>query len=142
MRIKFDLPKKDPDFCTDIQIRVNDLNYGAHLGNDSVLTLCHEARVRLFQHWQQSEKDLFGARIIMADAAIMYKGEGFLGDILKCSLFITDVSNFGFDLYYGLKSKVSGREVARVKTGIVFYDYEKRSMAKTPKLFMDKFGPN
>ena len=33
----------------------------------------------------------------------------------------------------------TGKEVARAKTGVVFFDYEKRRIALTPKEFKEKF---
>ena len=47
MKIKFKVPSKY-HFETKLKIRVSDLNYGGHLGNDSVLSLAHESRVRFF----------------------------------------------------------------------------------------------
>ena len=44
-RIKLTLPERFP-FTTTIPIRITDLNYGGHVGNDTVLALLHEARVQ------------------------------------------------------------------------------------------------
>ena len=46
-RIKITLPTH-VDFSTEIALRIGDINYGGHLGNDAVLALVHEARVQLF----------------------------------------------------------------------------------------------
>jgi len=70
-------------FTTDIQVRVTDLNYGNHLANDKVASLIHEARVRFLQRLGKTEIDLFGLGLIQTDAAIAYKNQAFLGDILK-----------------------------------------------------------
>ena len=35
------------NFSTELEIRITDINYGGHLGNNSVLGLIHEARLRL-----------------------------------------------------------------------------------------------
>lgn len=61
-RIRISLPETFP-FQTEIPIRVTDLNYGNHLGNDSVLTLIHEARVCFLTHHKWSEFDIEGGRI-------------------------------------------------------------------------------
>jgi hypothetical protein len=37
-RVKIDLPDKFI-FKTEIPIRINDINYGGHLGNDAVLSI-------------------------------------------------------------------------------------------------------
>jgi hypothetical protein len=43
-RLKLELPAGFP-FRTTLTVRVTDLNYGNHLGNDALLGLLHEARV-------------------------------------------------------------------------------------------------
>jgi len=121
-------------------VRVDDINYGGHLGNDSVLTLCHEARIRFFEENGQSEMSLFGKAIIMTDAMILYKSEGNLGDDIEVSLYLDDIGRRGFDLYYLLEC--GRREIARVKTGIAFYDYRQRKIAPCPQGFIDKFTIN
>ena len=47
-RIKLELPDKFP-FSTTLYIRIGDINYGGHLGNDSVLAMIHEARLRFLK---------------------------------------------------------------------------------------------
>jgi len=44
-RIKIEIPDKFI-YKTEIPIRITDINYGGHLGNDSLLSIIHEARVR------------------------------------------------------------------------------------------------
>ncbi|MGB0167367.1 MAG: thioesterase, partial [Luteibaculum sp.] len=66
-RIKIELPPKF-QFGTEITVRVGDLNYGNHLGNDSLLALLHQARVEYIKFLgAQSELDFFGSSLIMAD---------------------------------------------------------------------------
>ena len=44
-------------FQTEITVRVTDLNYGGHLGNDKLLSLIHEARVAFLACFGFSEMD-------------------------------------------------------------------------------------
>ena len=44
-RIKLALPDRWT-FSTELPVRISDINYGGHLGNDAVLALAQEARVR------------------------------------------------------------------------------------------------
>jgi acyl-CoA thioester hydrolase len=136
-RVRFEVQGREV-FRTRLRVRVNDVNYGGHLGNDSVLTLCHEARVRFFAEMGQSEMSLFGKGIIMTDAMISYRSEGNLGDDIDISLHLDDIGRRGFDLYYLLEC--GEREVARVKTGIAFFDYRQRRIADCPYGFIEKFG--
>jgi len=134
-RIKIDLPKKFI-YSTEIAIRISDINYGGHLGNDAVLSLAHEARQQFFGKHGFSEMDVEGAGIIMVDAAVQYKVEGFYGDVLIIEVGVKDVTKTGCDIVYQLTNKNTGKEIAIVKTGIVFFDYQKRKVVPVPKEFL------
>ena len=81
-RIKIEIPDNF-FFTTQIPVRISDINYGNHLGNDAVLSLVHEARVRFLKEFGYTELDIEGAGIMMADVAIVYKSQGYYGDILS-----------------------------------------------------------
>lgn len=133
-RIKIEIPKKFI-FKTEIPIRITDINYGGHLGNDSLLSIIHEARVRLLNHLDYSESDVEGAGIIMIDAAVQYKSEGFYGDELVAEVAVTEFSAIGCDLVYRLTNKKSEEEIAIAQTGIVFFNYDKRKTVRVPEAF-------
>ena len=136
-RIKIELPEKFI-YKTEIPIRITDINYGGHLGNDSLLSIIHEARVRLLNHLGYSEANVEGNGIIMIDAGIQYKSEGFYGDELMVEIAVNDLTGIGCDIVYRLTNKNSGKEIALAKTGIVFFNYEKRKTAPVPSLFKKK----
>ena len=71
------MPESNPVYQTSIQVRVDDMNYGNHMGNDRYLAFAHEARLQFLRSHQQSELNFFEASLIMADSAIMYRGEAF-----------------------------------------------------------------
>lgn len=140
-RIKLDLPDSF-QFSTEISIRISDINYGGHLGNDAVLSLAHEARVRFLQHLGFTEKDIGGTGIIMSDAVVLYKAEGFYGETLTIEVAVNEFSSRGCDFLYKLSNKENGKEIARVKTGIVFYDYENKRIVSVPVIFKSRFEKN
>lgn len=133
-RIKLD-PPTSIHFSTEIQVRISDINYGNHLGNDSLLSLIHEARVRFLLNIGYTEMNIEGSGIIMNDVAIVYKAEAHYGDILQFNISAVDFHRFGCDLVYGITNKESGKEVARAKTGIVFYDYSRKKVVEVPEKF-------
>lgn len=110
-------------FTVDLMVRVGDVNYGGHLGNDRVLALVQEARVRWLRARSLSEIDVGGAGLIMADAAVLYRGQAFLGDVLRASLGVTEISRSGFDLVVRLTRPHNQAEIAVAKTGMVCFDY-------------------
>ena len=133
-RIKLNIPEKF-EFTTEIPISINNINYGGHLGNDSLLSLMHEARVRFFKKNNFTEKNIGGAGIIITDVAIVYKAEGFYGDILKFEIAREDFNKYGCDIVYKITNQDTGVEVARAKTGIVFFDYKGKKIVTTPDIF-------
>nr|WP_220483010.1 thioesterase family protein [Rufibacter quisquiliarum] len=112
-------------------IRITDLNYGGHLGNDALLSLLHEARVRFLKEHGYSELDFGGAGLIMSDVGIVYKGEGFYGDVLTVQVQAVEFSKYGFDLVYRLTNQ-NGREIAHAKTGMLCFDYGARKLQTIP----------
>jgi acyl-CoA thioesterase FadM len=139
-RIKLELPSV-VHFTTDIPVRITDINYGGHLGNDALLSLLHEARVRFLAHYGYSELNIEGSAIIMSDVAIVYKAEAFHGDILKFAVSAVDFHRFGCDLFYRVTNGATGKEIARAKTGIIFFDYSTKKLVDVPAVFRDLFTP-
>jgi len=140
-RIHLNLPAHFP-FCAELRVRITDVNYGGHMGNDALLGLLHEARVRFLGHYGLSELDIYGAGIIMADSVIVYKSEAFPGEILVIAVAVADFNRYGCDVVYQVAEKASGREVARAKTGIVFFDYAQRQIQPVPPSFRALFPPD
>lgn len=138
-RITIDLPETFL-FTTEIPVRASDLNYGNHLGHDSVLTIAQEARIQFYRHLGFQNELSFEGPVgqVIADAAVVYRSESFLGDVLVCSIAATDFTRYGFDLLYLIINKATNKEVARVKTGIVCFDYEKRKIALVPGILLSK----
>ncbi|MCK6616261.1 MAG: thioesterase family protein [Cyclobacteriaceae bacterium] len=127
------------NFTCELPVRVSDLNYGGHVGNDAILTIMQEARVLYYRHLGfKSEISLDGTiGQIIADAAVVYKSESFLGDVLLIKIAATDFNKYGFDLVYCLRNKDTGKDVAHGKTGIVCFDYEKRKLASVPDRLLE-----
>ncbi len=134
MRIKIELPDKF-SFATEMQVRVSDVNYAGHLSNDRVLSLVHEARARFLRQYGCTELDVFGVGTIMIDAALVYKSEAFCGDCLTVRVSIGNLTSHGCDFYYRLDNKATGKEVARARTGLVFFNYERRKIRRVPEQF-------
>ncbi len=129
-RIKVNIPQQT-HFTATIPVRVTDLNYGNHLGNDALLSILHEARMQLLNNFGWSELQIGGASMIMADVAIEYKGEGFYGDILTINLAFDDINKYGFDITYHVTNQ-DGKEVARAKTGMLCFNYTERKLMPLP----------
>ena len=100
-RIKIQLPEQF-SFSIAIPVRITDLNYGGHVGNDTILSLIHEARMQFLSSFGYTEMDFEGSSLIMSDVGIEFKSELFYGDLVKAYVTISDMNRIGFDIYYKL----------------------------------------
>ncbi len=139
-RVKLNLPEKF-SFKTEMLIRITDINYGGHVGNDSFLSLIQEARVQFFKQFNYTETNIEGLGVIIIDAAIEYKSELFYGDLVEISVTVGSISKVGFDLFYLIEKKINNVNtiVAKAKTGILCFDYKVRKVAPMPQVVIEKF---
>lgn len=136
-RVKIHLPETF-SFFTQIPVRISDINYGGHVGNDSILSLIHEARLHFLKSFGYTELEFDGVGLIMADAAIEFKGEAFYGDLLKAYVAVEEISRIGFELYYKLVKGEEETVVAVAKTGMICFDYSKRKVSTIPNEALQK----
>jgi acyl-CoA thioesterase FadM len=130
---------KEYHFATETDVRITDINYAGHLGNDKVLSIIHEARMRFFKHYNHSEDNVEGVNTIMNSAAIQYKSQGFYGDEILIEIAVSGFHPYGFDMIYRLTNKRNSKEIARATTGIVFFDYTEERMLPVPDKFRQLF---
>ena len=133
-KTKLLLPDHFP-FSVEVPVRITDLNYGGHVGNDSILSLIHEIRVQFLRYHGYGELDLAGVGLIMADVTIEFKSELFYGDELRASVAAAEFSRVGFELYYRLEKRSGEKRVpvAFARTGMICYDYTQKKIVSVPK---------
>jgi len=139
-RIKLNIPEHF-SFSTTIPIRITDLNYGGHVGNDAFLSLIHEARVRFLQQYGYSEMNVEGAGLIMADVAIEYKKELSYGDMVVIAVTATGFDKLGFDIFYKLELEDGEKRIlaGKAKTGMMCFDYTLKKKMPVPAAAIEKF---
>lgn len=132
-QIKLPLPDHF-SFSTNIPIRITDVNYGGHVGNDTVLSLIHEIRMQLLQHYGYNELQFAGVSLIMSEVTIEFKKELFYGDVITAFATISNWSRIGFEVYYKFVKKVNESEiiVAVARTTMLCYDYNKKKIQSVP----------
>lgn len=138
-RIQIKLPEHLA-FTAEITLYQIHINYGGHLDNALLLTVVSEARVQFFKSLGFSELDVAGAGIIVADAALQYRSEAFHGEVMVVRMDAANFSRKGCDLLWCMNEKVSQREVARGKTGVVFFDYATREPVPVPPAFLARLA--
>ena len=139
-RIKLTLPEQF-FFTATSPVRITDLNYGNHVGNDAVLSIIHEARMQFLSHHGFAELNCAGVGLIMSDVGIEFKKEIFYGDILSVNIAAVNFTSVGFDLYYQILNK-ENVVTALAKTGMVCYDYDKKKIAQVPVEVKEKLANN
>lgn len=133
-RIKLELPRQF-SFSTSIPIRITDINYGGHAGNDSILSIIHEARMQFLQEHTYNEQNISGVGLIMSDVVIEFKKELFYGDVVDVAVTATDFERVSFDIVYRLNTQRNGKTitVATAKTGMVCFDYTTKKVVSIPE---------
>jgi acyl-CoA thioester hydrolase len=133
-RAKLDMPDSF-SFQTAIPVRITDLNYGGHVGNDQILSMIHEARVQFLGFYEFEEMNLAGVGLIMRDVIIEFKSELFYGDIILASVQATDFSRIGFEIYYKFEKEKEEKKTLLVlaRTGMVCYNYESKKISSLPE---------
>lgn len=138
-RMKLEPPGKF-SFSTQIPIRITDVNYGGHVGNDTILSLLHEARMQFLKSLGYTELNVEGVGLIMSDAAIEFKTESFYGDVLTAYVTAGEATLAGFELYYKLVKDDKEQLVALAKTGMVCFNYERKKVVRIPEEFKRACG--
>ncbi|MCY7422921.1 MAG: thioesterase family protein [Chitinophagaceae bacterium] len=133
-RIKLQLSSQFP-FSTALQIRITDINYGGHVGNDTFLSLIQEARQQFLYHYGYTELNFSGVGLIMVDAAIEYKKELNYAETVKISVAALNFNKIGFDLHYLLEVESNGflSVAAKAKTGMLCYNYDLKKRMPMPE---------
>ena len=140
-RVKVNLPDTFK-FSASISIRITDLNYGGHVGNDTFVSLLQDARQQFLAQYGYSELSFEGCGLILADAAIEYKKELNYGDSLKISVTATGFDKYGFDLFYKMEIITSTGTIlaGKVKTGMLCYDYKNKKLVSVPEAAKEKLS--
>lgn len=137
-RMQLEMPTEFP-FCTELEVRIGDINYGQHVGHDAILRFLHEARLQMLRQHGYSEIDIGGYGLIMGDTAVVFQGEVEYPATLRIEVALANPGRAGFDMMYRVTDAVSGRAVAIARTGMICFDYECKRMARMPKAFRELF---
>ena len=140
-RIRLKIPE-NKIFSVEIPVRITDINYGNHVGNDAVVSILHEARLQWLSSLKYTELNIDGAAIIMADLAVEYKAEGFYGDIFLIDIIIGEITKVSFEIYYKITTCRNDENIliANAKTGMVCYDYADKKVISIPDTFLTKLS--
>lgn len=121
------------------QVRINDLNYGNHVGHQVIYEYCHDARLAFFANLQEkiqipvSEMAFGNYGLIMGHSGANYVGEITYGMSLEILVYLNDIGSSRFELNYLIKDHKTGHSLARVATGMVCFDYQNKKIVPLPE---------
>jgi acyl-CoA thioesterase FadM len=132
-RLKIELPAHSL-FTTQIPVRITDINYGNHVGNNAIVEIIHEARVQFLKHFGLAELQS-GTSLIMSELQVEYKNESYYSDVLTISVFSGEISRVSFELFYEISAMRNEQSImiALAKTGMVCYDYSIKKVKPVPE---------
>lgn len=141
-RVSIALPETF-QFTTELPVLISQVNSGNHLGNDALISLMNEARVRFTRRQGFLENDVArGLTMVNADLAVLYQSEAHYGEVLVVSIAAVNFHRCGYDFVYRLTDKDSGRAIAQGKTAHILIDAEARKPISEPPGYFDPLRKN
>ena len=133
-RVKIEVPQQFLG-TYHIPVRITDINYGNHVGNDAFVSIIHEARMQWLQQHGYTELNIESTGLIMSDLTVEFKNESFYGDQVEVKISAGEISRVNFELYYQLSAKRKGETVllANAKTGMICYNYTLKKVVTIPE---------
>ncbi len=119
-------------FISKYQVRISDINYGGHMGNERALLAFQQARIEWLKTLGLSEMNIGEGRgLIQRRANVEYLKEVSLGDVLDVSIYPSEIKGS----YFVLAHEVTNQDGFTVLTGNVTlgsFDYSSKKLAKIP----------
>lgn len=125
-----------------VRLRISDINYGQHLGHDTLISLLHDARCGWLKANQLSELSLDGGTLgwVVADLSVKYQAEAFYGDELVIELAVGEIGRKGAAIFQRVVRPADERVIALAQVGVVFFDFVNRCAAPVPSRFLTLAG--
>ena len=120
-------------FHRTLTVRVNDLNYGNHVGHQNFFCYFQEARVAYLSQFGYSELDLGGCGMILAEAGCKYKQALFLNDKVRVTCSVAELKSKRFTMVYQI---IRGETIcAEGFTVNLAFDYRTNKVVRLPEEF-------
>ena len=121
-RVKLEFPESAIVHRQPLSVRITDMNYGRHLGHDTLVSLLHEARTQAFGALGLSEWDMGGYPSVVADLAVQYQSEARWPDALVVETAMPAPSGKAIAVYHRVLHAEGGRPVATARLNVVLID--------------------
>lgn len=133
-RLKIQLPKNILTTVF-IPVRITDINYGNHVGNNAFVEIIHESRAQFLIQHDFTEMDVAGTSLIMSELLVEFKNEAHYNDLLEIKIFSGEILRASFEFFYEISTKKNNQEIiiARAKTGMVCYNKTFKKVEAVPE---------
>lgn len=125
---------------TTTNVRVDDLNYGNHLGHTQLVALLHNARALFLNEHKLSELDCFGVGLVLLNLETNYTSQCFFNDEIKISVYLNHFEGAKIEFAYIVTNIATGKAVASATTLMGFIDRENKKLTKPPKELLELFS--
>jgi len=122
-------------FSTQRLIGISDVNYASHLDSVGMVRILHEARLQFLADLGFAESNIYGLGMVVADLALNCRSQSFANDKLIVNVGVSDFGRYGCDIIFSVNNSALDMEVCSAKMGIVFFDFDKNSIAEVPLAF-------
>jgi acyl-CoA thioester hydrolase len=141
-RLEIGLPGKFI-FCTRIPIRIGDINRASHLSHVNLVQILEEARAQFWVSlgYQEAVHIDGGIGFIIGDLGVIFKGQAYYGQVLKIEIGAADIREKSYDLVYEVTNADNGAVIARAKTTILLFDYQKQKVIPLSAELRNKLTP-
>ena len=137
-KIEIAVPEVFP-FSTELDIYIEHINAGRHLGNERLVGLLNEARRRYMETLPFEAFGVDTGGFTGADLAVNYKAEAHYGDRLKIEVAAQDFSKYGCDFVYRVTNLKTGQLCAIAKTAMLTFDYQTGNLKPVPDNYAQIF---
>lgn len=125
-------------FSMEYDVLYSDVNSADHMGADRILPVAMEAQLRFIKRLGYTEASAFeDAGLIMAHSEVQYLAEATYGDRLKVELAVDNVQEKSLELLYRITNLSTEREMTRLATTLLFFDYREKQVIAVPETFLD-----
>lgn len=121
-RVTLDFPAAAVIHRHSLTVRVTDMNYGQHLGHDTLVSLLHEARAQAFAALDIPESDMHGYPSVVADLAVQYQHQARWPDALVIETAVPEPQGKALTVYQRISNVKSQKVVATARVNQLLLD--------------------
>ncbi|MGB5157314.1 acyl-CoA thioesterase [Desulfobacterium sp. N47] len=121
-------------FSIPMKVRIDDLNYGNHVGYQIYLVYFQQARIAYLAQFGFSEMNINGYGMIISEANCRYKQELFFGDDIIIECRVSELKSKLFIMDYRIMK--AAKICALGFTANMCFDYSKKRAVSLPHDFI------